>query len=83
MKDAFEYLIVQVTHLFKCSLDTQKIPGSWKDATIVPIPKDGNLTLVENYRPISLLPLPSKLLEKIVHIEIFRFLEGCYHSSHT
>ena len=41
----------------------------------MPIPKDGNLTLVENYRPISLLPLPSKLLEKIVHRNISEYLD--------
>ena len=75
MKDAFEYLAGQVTHLLKCSLDTQIVPEGWKEATIVPIPKDGNLTLVENYRPISLLPLPSKLLEKIVHRNISEYLD--------
>ena len=75
MKDAFGFLSKQITYMFKTSLDNNSIPTSWKEATIIPIPKDGNLTLVENYRPISLLPLPSKLLEKIVHRNISDFLE--------
>ena len=44
-------------------------------ATVIPLFKGGNKLEVSNYRPISLLPLPGKLLEKIVHKKISTYLE--------
>ena len=48
--------------IFSQSLSEGKLPTEWKHA-VTPIPKDGNKSLVSSYRPISLLSLPSKLLE--------------------
>ena len=42
----------------------------------LPIPKKGNLTKFQNYRPISLLPLPGKILEKLVHHHLSHYLES-------
>ena len=42
---------------------------------VVSIPKTGDLTNVNNYRPISLLPTPGKILEKIVHAQIEEYIE--------
>ena len=50
-------------------------PEKWKEATVIPLFKGGNRLDVSNYRPISLLPLPGKLLEKIVHMKISNYLE--------
>ena len=40
------------------------LPDSWKFSLIVPIPKSGDPSNPNNYRPIFLLPIVSKLLEK-------------------
>ena len=40
-----------------------------------PIPKSGDLKKVDNYRPISLLPLPGKILEKLIHTQLSFYLE--------
>ena len=53
--------------LFNTSLSTGRVPTAWKSSVIVPIHKDGDPSLVSNYRPISLLSLSSKLLERLVH----------------
>ena len=42
---------------------------------MVPIPKSGNLAKVQNYRPISLLPLPGKIMEKLIHHQLSTHLE--------
>ena len=42
-------------------------------AKVIPIFKKGNPKLVENYRPISILPVFSKILEKIVHKRLYFF----------
>ena len=76
-KDAFLVLADQLTYLFNCSLRLGIFPKEWKSAKVVPLFKGGNKEAVENYRPVSLLPLPGKILEKIVHKRITEFF---YHT---
>ena len=59
--------------LQKC-MTSDKFPDSWKDANVVPIHKKGNRQLKMNYRPISLLPICDKILEKIVFDQVYSFL---------
>ena len=75
IKEAFQFLIPEVTHLMNLSASTSTFPEAWKEALVIPIPKTGNLTQVKNYRPISLLPLPGKILEKLVHSQLSLYLE--------
>ena len=49
----------------------QKIPESWKVAAIKPILKKGDRRKNENYRPVSLLNIDSKILEKCIHIALY------------
>ena len=65
------------------SVQTSEFPVAWKEALVVPIPKGGDPTLVQNYRPISLLPLPGKILEKLIHKQIARYLEDNSILSHN
>ena len=76
LKDAFSALVPELTFLLNLSLTTNfyVIPQAWKVAKVVPLPKDGNLDSVNNWRPISLLPLPGKLLEKSVHTQLIEHL---------
>ena len=69
VKEAFEFLKTEITHMYN-------FPDEWKKALVVPIPKKGNLTKVQNYRPISLLPLPGKILEKLMHYHLSAYLEN-------
>ena len=75
LKDAFIVLILQLTHLFNCSLGTNLFPDEWKLGKIIPIPKTKERHYVTNWRPISLLALPGKLLEKLVHKQLFAHLK--------
>ena len=65
LKDAFKCIVSQVTHMMNQSLITSIFPTAWAIASVTPIPKTGNLLSVKNWRPISILPLPGKLLEKM------------------
>ena len=60
--------------LFNLSLSTGIVPSDWKSSNITPVFKSGNKNLVSNYRPISLLSIPSKLLERIVHNRLLAHL---------
>ena len=61
--------------MYNLSLETTVFPTDWKKTMVVPIPKAGDPTLVKNVRPISLLPLPGKILEKLAHSQIADHLE--------
>ncbi len=50
-------------------------PESWKHALVVPVLKNVDAADVSNYRPISLLPILSKVLEKIVSTQLVNYLE--------
>ena len=75
LKDAFEYLPTQLTYMFNCSLQTCSFPDEWKKATVVPLQKTGEKSNVNNLRPVSLLPLPGKLLEKLFHKKVSDYLD--------
>ena len=74
-KDAFLVLSDQLAFLFNRSLSREIFPDSWKVAKVIPLFKGGDREQVGNYRPVSLLPLPGKILEKIVHKRITQFWE--------
>ena len=69
-----------VTKLFNLSITQGRMPVNWKKSAIVPIPKTSDMSTPTNYRPISLLPLLSKLLERhfygliIQHLQIRQML---------
>ena len=63
-------------HLFSASLRLGAILDSWKIANVVAIPKPGKDPLSPSgYRPISLLPTLSKLLERIITDRLTYYLE--------
>ena len=75
LKEAFTALAPQITHMMNLSVQSSIFPAAWKEALVIPIPKAGNLTQVKNYRPISLLPLPGKIAEKLMHKQLVEFIE--------
>ena len=75
LKDALITLIDQFRFILNLSFSQGIFPDKWKISQITPLPKDGDLSLCNNYRPISLLPLPGKIAEKIAHSRISQYLE--------
>ena len=53
--------------LYNLSIYTGQIPTDWKLSNVVPIPKESNKNDVRFFRPISLLPVVSKVLERHLH----------------
>ena len=60
--------------IFSNILTTGIYPDSWKLANITPIYKKADKQLIKNYRPVSLLPICGKLLEKIIVNHLYTFL---------
>ena len=76
LKDAFIVLVDKLVTCFNLSFNSGTFPDDWKIAKITPLHKGGQKNQVNNYRPISLLPLPGKLIEKIVHKRITSYLDA-------
>ncbi|CAB4037986.1 Hypothetical predicted protein, partial [Paramuricea clavata] len=66
LKETAWQIAPSLTKIFNKSLSCGEIPDEWKLANIVPVHKKGEKSQVENYRPISLLSIISKVLERCV-----------------
>ena len=63
-----------LSHIFNQSLITGIVPSKLKIAKVIPIYKAGDSHVFSNYRPISILPAISKILEKIVYVRLHDFI---------
>ena len=75
LKSTVYSIAPQITKLFNKSIMSGKLPSSWKLSSVVPVPKGNDNTNVANYRPISLLPIISKLLERHMYWVIAKHFE--------
>ena len=77
LKDSFEVCISELTHVFNVCLQTGVFLTSWGMGEITPIPKISiNNKKPENWRPITQIKLPGKLLERCLHSQIVSYLDG-------
>ena len=65
-----------ITVIINTSIVTGLFPNMWKYPHVIPFHKSGDKDDVSNYRPISLLPIISKILEKVVANQLTFFLES-------
>ena len=53
-----------------------RFPAIWKKANVVPVHKKEDKNLLKNYRPISLLPIFSKIFERIIYNSLFNHFQS-------
>jgi hypothetical protein len=70
LKDCATELAPKFQSLFNTSLRTGRVPEEWKRANVVALHKKGKKIDPSNYRPISLLPVCSKVLERCIYNHI-------------
>ena len=75
LKDAALVLTKPLTFIINLSLETGVVPSEWKVAKVIPLYKSGSQAEIDNYRPISILPTLSKILEKIVYKQLMAHFE--------
>ena len=68
-------IVTPLTHVLNLTICTAVIPREWKKAIVSPIFKEGIKTNCNNYRPISVLPQISKILERVVHTQVYEHLQ--------
>ena len=76
IKTAKEIIAHPLKTLINHSIVEGKVPTEWKHALLIPLHKKGEKELAANHRPISLLPKPSILMEKIIHKQLTKHLQA-------
>ena len=86
IKDCKEVIAPWLTEIINIGYEKNTFPDSMKIANIKPIYKENNKELITNYRPISILPIISKIIERsstdqlVNHLETNNLISKCQHA---
>ena len=75
VKESYQSYLAPLTHILNLSFSQGTFPNELKIAKVIPIYKGGNSMLVNNYRPVSVLPIFSKLFERLMYNRLFSFID--------
>ena len=85
IKSCDEALAKPLFLIYKNCINTGIFPNVWKKSNIVPVYKKGDKKIIDNYKPISLLAICGKILEKTLFNSVYEFLDEkdllCEHQS--
>ena len=76
IKDVASIISSPLCYIVNLSLQTGIVPSAWKEAKITPIYKSAAKNQFENYGPISVLSVMSKILERAVQKQLLSYLES-------
>ena len=75
-KLAFNSIGHILLHLVNSCIESNHIPSVWKHSLVHPIHKSGDPANPSNYRPISILPVISKIVERAVQRQLYHYLNS-------
>ena len=85
-------MVVLLTNLINKSITLHTFPDIWKNVIVVPAQKSKQSSSLTNFQPISILPVFSKVLEKVVFNQVvnhftthdlFSNKQSCFHSEYS
>ncbi len=74
IKSVLVDIYTEITFVINYCLQNEYFPSMWKVSRVTPLFKKGDRTNITNYRPISLLPCISKILEKVVDKQVRTYM---------
>ncbi len=74
LKIAAPSIAPSLTLIFNQSIRTGIFPSDWKVARVTPIYKSGGKFCMSNYRPISVISIVARIMEKLIHNQIYEYL---------
>ena len=75
LKDGADALATPLSAIFNLSIQQNVIPAEWKKAKVTPLHKSGAKDNPQNYRPISVLPVVSNVLERLIHKQLASYFD--------
>ena len=76
VKSYIHCFVEPLCYIFNKSICSGVVPEKLKLAKIVPLHKKGDIHDMSNYRPIAILPVFAKILEKIINHRLYDFLQN-------
>ena len=76
LKLASQYIVSPLTHIINECIAQNKLPSSWKIGRISPIPKINDPMKDSDFRPVSVLPILSKVYERLVLSQLVEHIES-------
>ena len=73
-KTTARHCVIPITHLVNLSVTTGIFPDELKIARVIPVFKSEDALLFSNYRPVSVLPVLSKIFERIMYDRLLKYL---------
>ena len=68
-------ILPALTHVINLSISHSEFPSIWKQSKVVPLLKKGDTLSPKNYRPVALLPIFSKILERVIFNQLVKYLD--------
>ena len=67
-------ILPALTHIVNLSLSSNEFPSAWKKSKIIPLHKKGDTLNPKNYRPVAIIPIFSKILERMVFNQMVEYI---------
>ena len=77
-------ILPALTHIVNLSITNRSFPSSWKKSKVIPLHKKDDPLNPKNYRPVAIVPVLSKILERAIFDQITKYLDknGLFHPNH-
>ena len=75
IKDGADILAEPLASLINRCLANSRFPSAEKCSKVIPVYRSEERSILDNYRPISILPVLSKVFERVVHQQLYTYLE--------
>ena len=75
IKSSSSIILQPLLHICNLSFTHGVFPDGMKLAKVIPLFKSGNSMKVNNFRPVSILPILSKILERLMYHRLLKFIE--------
>ena len=76
LKPVVDQITSPIVHIINTSINREIFPYTWKVARVCPIPKIDNPVTVKDFRPIFILPVLSKVYEKVILSQLLNYIEN-------